>query len=380
VAALPLPEGVENLTCPDIKQMISGTERTRVEVKEMLLPDRSLRKGELKKYKKEFASDCASFTNKGGYLLIGIRDEKKGGAIVGCTHGNKTIEAFLQAAHDMCKPYIDIEFKEITCDGRRIVAIYIPKNEENIVQINGIVFYRTGKGKRRATPQKIYSLELTRRAKEYKKQRAKREGLAGDYALLSSEQIKIRMTKDLINALKESGFINTRRRAQRQKGFFDFVTYKEINKVQRKFLFYVYPIGYKSRWALAASFHQRDSDFRNQANKHLPSGKVNLERSKREEAVLDDLRKTIICVIVLWEKASSTVLDAEYFSAMPVRQQLEEGKYLGIGLSRYRRSYWPNYIIDHTFIIEGCRSRADIDNRISLFSESVEKILMAAEG
>lgn len=368
------PKGVEVLTGRLVKQLVAGGERTQVEAKEMLFPvSQAVSKKEMVESKKEFARDCASFSNTaGGYLFVGFQDEKKGGATVGCPHKEAVIEAFLQAAHDICKPPVDIDYKTVRVDNKRIAAFYIHKNEEQLVEVDGYVYYRTGKGKRRASAQKIYSLELRRRAREIKRVKSAEEGLSGDFALLSPTEISAEIGKRVIDALQENGFSEitpveglpgcklkaTKKVQGKEKTFFFYYTTESVNRPYAAGMF----------TALGHAINKLLVEPR------LPAGKLkNNQVSKKRERLLEIIGNRAIPVIITSGNATATLKD---YGRVPVRLKIAEGYYLGIGKSA-RKVYEPD--MNHSFIIDKCTSGAEIDKRIALFSESVDRIIKAAE-
>lgn len=70
---------------------------------------------------------CAFANNKGGILLIGVRDD---GSIKGVKEEEEEKYMLEKAANQYCKPVIDLKYEEATLDDKLILIVTVPTSDD----------------------------------------------------------------------------------------------------------------------------------------------------------------------------------------------------------------------------------------------------------
>ena len=96
--------------------------------------------------KREFAKDVSAFANtKGGHIVFGKEDPKKGGKIVGINPQTFDSERMYQIITDRCDPDIDFDVNIKEYNSKFFVIVTIPESDKKPHKIrrSKIVYKRT---------------------------------------------------------------------------------------------------------------------------------------------------------------------------------------------------------------------------------------------
>lgn len=140
-------------------QVIKQGENSRVDFKRALF----LGDKEKKRENQELAQNLAAFANSyGGFLLIGVSDEKEGKKVVGFTSTDLILQRIVNICRDSVQTPLRPQFKVIYTPWGEVLVIYVEEGTGDLSLVDGRVFIRVYNEVRQAVSEEITEIILRR--------------------------------------------------------------------------------------------------------------------------------------------------------------------------------------------------------------------------
>lgn len=111
----------------------------------------------------ELAQDLTAFANSyGGFLVIGVNDEKEGSQIVGFSSDDKLIQRVVNICRDWVQPPLRPQFQNINVDNKEVLVIYVEEGRGDLCLVDGKVFIRVYNEVRQSVSEEITEIILRR--------------------------------------------------------------------------------------------------------------------------------------------------------------------------------------------------------------------------
>lgn len=140
-------------------QIIKQGENSRVDFKRSLF----LGEKERRRENQELAQDLAAFANSyGGFLIIGVSDEKEGKKIVGFPSNDLILQRIVNICRDSVQPPLRPQVKVIYTPQGEVLVIYVAEGTGDLALVEGRVFIRVYNEVRQAVSEEITEMILQR--------------------------------------------------------------------------------------------------------------------------------------------------------------------------------------------------------------------------
>lgn len=142
-----------------LRQTIKQGENSRVDFKRAIfLGDKDRRREN-----QELAQDLTAFANSyGGFLVIGVSDEKEGQQIVGFNSNDQMIQRIVNICRDWVQPPLRPQFQVIYTPQGEVLVIYVEEGKADLSLVDGRVFIRVYNEVRQAVSEEITEIILRR--------------------------------------------------------------------------------------------------------------------------------------------------------------------------------------------------------------------------
>lgn len=142
-----------------LMQIIKQGENSRVDFKRSLF----LGEKERRRENQELAQDLAAFANSyGGFLIIGVSDEKEGKRIVGFPSNDLILQRIVNICRDSVQPPLRPQVKIIYTPQGEVLVIYVEEGTGDLALVEGRVFIRVYNEVRQAVSEEITEIILQR--------------------------------------------------------------------------------------------------------------------------------------------------------------------------------------------------------------------------
>jgi len=140
-------------------QIIEQGENSRVDFKRSLF----LGDKEKRRENQELAQDLSAFANSyGGFLVIGVSDEKEGKKIVGFPSSDLILQRMVNICRDSIQPPLRPQFKVIYTPQGEVLVVYVEEGTGDLALVDGRVFIRVYNEVRQAVSEEITEIVLKR--------------------------------------------------------------------------------------------------------------------------------------------------------------------------------------------------------------------------
>lgn len=142
-----------------LMQIIKQGENSRVDFKRSLF----LGEKERRRENQELAQDLSAFANSyGGFLIIGVSDEKEGKKIVGFPSDDLILQRIVNICRDSVQPPLRPQMKIIYTPQGEVLVIYVGEGTGDLALVEGRVFIRVYNEVRQAVSEEITEIILQR--------------------------------------------------------------------------------------------------------------------------------------------------------------------------------------------------------------------------
>jgi predicted HTH transcriptional regulator len=151
------------------------------------IPDSTKMSGELLERKDwEIAKDVASFANTpgGGYLVVGVKDDRDQRVIEGFSISDKTKLRLAAILRSRINPPAEVDVEIVKVGSKRVTAFIIQESEGDACTVNGTVYVRDVNGRAVASAAEITRIVRRRLGTKIRPSPTDRELINSPYNLL----------------------------------------------------------------------------------------------------------------------------------------------------------------------------------------------------
>lgn len=142
-----------------LRQIIKQGENSKVDFKRAIF----LGDKERRRENQELAQDLTAFANSyGGFLVIGVSDEKEGRQIVGFQSSDQIIQRIVNVCRDWAHPPLRPQFQTIYTPEGEVLIIYVEEGRADLSLVDGRVFIRVYNEVRQGVSEELTEIILRR--------------------------------------------------------------------------------------------------------------------------------------------------------------------------------------------------------------------------
>jgi hypothetical protein len=173
------------------------------------VPDSTKLQGELLEKKDwEFAKDIASFANTpgGGYLIIGVKDDRDQRMVEGFSISDKTKLRLAGILRSRINPPAEVDIEIVNVLDNQVTAFIVQEGKGDACTVNGTVYVRDVNGRAIASAAEITRIVRRRLGKKIRPSSTDRELITSPYNLPTPGLREERMLADFAKVAPKIGF------------------------------------------------------------------------------------------------------------------------------------------------------------------------------
>jgi Putative DNA-binding domain len=181
----------------------------------------------------EIAKDVASFANTpgGGYLVVGVKDDRDQRAVEGFSVSDKTKLRLARILRSHINPPAEVDVEIVKVGNKQVTVFIVQEGEGDACTVNGTVYLRDVNGRAVASAAEITRIVRRRLGRKVRPSPTDRELINSPYNLPTPVLREERMIADFAKVASEIGFINVKEVSRVQPAQRAVIsTYKLIGK------------------------------------------------------------------------------------------------------------------------------------------------------